>query len=511
MASIRDLFVRIGSTSDLSGVNKMNQGLAKMKKGAIDVGIAIVGVGFQYKKLFEAGAQQEMTQMTFETMLGSAEKAKDLLQDVRDLSLETPFKFEEAESTVKMMLAMGSAEKDVIEETRMLGDVSAGLNVPMARIALNFGQVRTMGKLAGRELRDFSVAGVPLLETLAKTMNKPKTAIKEMMSQGQVSFEMVKEAFRKMTSEGGRFNNLMEKSSKTAGGLASNIGVLVDLGLRDLGRKFNDSVMKGILKSFYDWGKQGKNVENMLKVLIAGTTMLGVALAGLGISKIIAGLTLMGKAGVIAQLKMLAIPILVGSAFMALGAIIEDIWVTLTDPEAKTAIKELLKILESDYPSAFETMTKGWEGFEKAMYSAFATLDQYIALSRALFSALSGNFKEAGQHLDEFRRLANFQVQNIGANDSVSEFASDVGKKLLEINPAYIVGQKLMSTNPMISDLQGMGSASKMQPVQQSGDYYVGDTTVNIRVDGAGNPDEVGRKVLNEFNNAKLKLQLKGM
>lgn len=511
MSSIRDLFVRIGSTSDMSGINKMNQGLSDIKTGAIQTGIAIAAVGFQYKKLFEAGAAQEMTQMTFETMLGSAEKAKNLLQDVRDLSLETPFKFEEAESTVKMMLAMGAAEKDVIEETRMLGDVSAGLGVPMSRIALNFGQVRTMGKLAGRELRDFSVAGVPLIETLSKSMGKPKKAIQDLVASGKISFEMVKEAFRKMTSEGGRFNNLMEKSSKTAGGLASNIGVLVDLGLRDLGRKFNDSVMKGILKSFYDWGKQGKNIENMLKVLIAGTTMLGVALAGLGISKIIAGLTLMGKAGVIAQLKMLAIPILVGAAFMALGAIIEEVWVTMTDPEAKTALKEMLKILEKDYPSAFDTMTKGWESFQKAMYSAFATLDQYIALTKALFAGLSGNFKEAGEHLDEFRRLSNFQVQNIGSNSSVSDFASDVGRKLLEINPAYIVGQKLLGTTPMVSEMQALGASQKMSPVQQSGDYYVGETTVNIRVDGAGSPERVGEKVLQEFNNAKLKLQYKGL
>lgn len=79
--------------------------------------------------------------------------------------------------------------------------MSAGLGVPMQRLALNYGQVMTKGKLAGQELKDFTTAGVPLLDELSKNLGKSKAEIQNMVSKGQISADMVTEAFRTMTSE----------------------------------------------------------------------------------------------------------------------------------------------------------------------------------------------------------------------------------------------------------------------------------------------------------------------
>ena len=167
--------------------------------------------------------QFEQTQIAFQTMLGSAEEANKLLGELSEFASRTPFTISGIRQNAKLLLGMGVAAEDMIPTLKALGDVSAGLNVPMERIALNFGQVRVQGKLTGRELRDFAIAGVPLVSELAKNLGIAEKEIAAMVSRGEIGFKEVEEAFVSMTSAGGRFANLMDESSKTFPGQISNI------------------------------------------------------------------------------------------------------------------------------------------------------------------------------------------------------------------------------------------------------------------------------------------------
>ena len=377
MSSIRDLLIHVGVDGDTSKLRQFDQGVSHLKTGMIALTAVAAGAAYGINKLFQAGAAQEMTMMSFETMLGSASAAKNMIADLRKLSLETPFKFEEAESTVKMMIAMGAAEKDVIQETRMMGDVAAGLNIPMARLALNFGQVRSLGRLMGREIRDFSAAGVPLLEVLGKSLGKTKAEITKMASQGQISFEQTKEAFMQMTGEGGKFDNLMIKAAKTAKGLASNVGVLFDLALRDIGTELNDNILKDLLQNFYDWGLQNDNIKKGLKSILYVIAGIGGAFAlwGLGqvlygVSLVTAAITGLGTASMIATGKALLLPLAVGAAFLVLLAIAQDIWYTFENPKNKTVLRELINILNAEFPDAFDVISKAWDVLISSMSMA---------------------------------------------------------------------------------------------------------------------------------------------
>lgn len=197
-----------------------NAGMAKLGAGLTAVGIAgAVAVG----GLLKMAGQFEQTTIAFTTMLGSAEKADKLLQDLAEFASRTPFTIPGIEQNAKMLLAMSIELDDLLPTLKMLGDVSAGLNVPMERLALNFGQVKVQGRLTGRELRDFSVAGVPLVAELAKNLNMAESDIKEMVTAGKIGFADVEEAFRTMTSAGGKFADLMDEQSKTFLGKVSNI------------------------------------------------------------------------------------------------------------------------------------------------------------------------------------------------------------------------------------------------------------------------------------------------
>lgn len=284
------------------------KGVGSSFKSLIDdakVGSAIItgAMALVAKSAIEMGSNFEQSRISFETMLGSGEAAGKLLKEISDFAVKTPFDFPQVVEGTKQLLAMGSSADEVIGELKSLGDVSAGLNVPMSRLILNFGQVRTQGKLTGRELRDFNVAGVPLIDTLVKLGNEGKLSagafetiggaakgtgkkiddlsfsiktqtrrldemkdkgkegtasyknladtiernkdklggltastetytqkitytkdkIAEMVSDGLIKFEDVQLAFEAMTGEGGRFFDLMDRQSKTFGGIVSNI------------------------------------------------------------------------------------------------------------------------------------------------------------------------------------------------------------------------------------------------------------------------------------------------
>ena len=173
--------------------------------------------------IMNVNIQLEQNEVAFTTMLGSAEEAKIFLEQLSDFAAKTPFQIPDVRQNAKLLMAMGIEVQKVLPTMKALGDVSAGLNVPMSRLALNFGQVKTQGKLTGRELRDFSVAGVPLVAELAKQLGVSKAAIADMVSAGKIGFDEVEQAFVSMTSEGGKFNNLMDAQSKTLGGIFSDI------------------------------------------------------------------------------------------------------------------------------------------------------------------------------------------------------------------------------------------------------------------------------------------------
>ena len=177
--------IKADTTDFQNGIKQVtgSKGLGGVGTLAGKLGPILAGA-FAVKKVVDFGAsvlktagQFEQYQMAFKTMLGSADKANELFNDLKDFAKKTPFNFEEVVKGGKQLLAMGGSAEDVTTELGMLGDVAAGLGVPIERLVYNFGQVRAIGKLTGREVRDFANAGIPLIGALADQFGKTKAEI----------------------------------------------------------------------------------------------------------------------------------------------------------------------------------------------------------------------------------------------------------------------------------------------------------------------------------------------
>lgn len=199
--------------------------MATAAKGAL---AAMAGLAVVVTKI---GADFEQTAVSFRTMLGSGEKAADMLERLTKFSTRTPFKPEEIFAAAKTLLAFGASAREVHGIIKTIGDVSSATGKELNELAKIYGKVFVKGKMQAEELNQFSEAGVPIIKELQKQYNATAEEIFDMGSKGKLSFEDMNSALKAMTSDGGVFFNAMQAQSETFNGKISTLlGNLSELG-----------------------------------------------------------------------------------------------------------------------------------------------------------------------------------------------------------------------------------------------------------------------------------------
>lgn len=202
-------------------------------------------------------AAAEQTKVAFTTMTGSAENADKLIRQMVSFAAKTPFELKGLENETKKLLAYGFSQDTVLNELKNLGDIAAGVGMDkLPYLTLAYGQVRAAGKLTGNELRQFTEAGVPMLEELSKVTGISMNEMSDAISDGAIKFEDVQKALGNLSGEGGRFFNLMEKQSLTFSGMMSNLGDAWTQFLRTSGQPVMEA-LKGVLKVLLEFVNVG--------------------------------------------------------------------------------------------------------------------------------------------------------------------------------------------------------------------------------------------------------------
>ncbi len=203
--------------------------------GTATFGAVALAIGESIKK----ASDFQQTTVAFETMLGSAEKAKNMLQQLTQFAAKTPFQLSDVEVGTKRLLAYGIESGKVIDTLKVLGDIAAGVGMDKLPFLITaLGQVHAKTVLSGEELKQFTETGVPLIEELAKVTGHSVGEIVDGTKDLRISYDQVVEALTNMTGEHGKFFNLMDKQSKTAAGLWSTVKDNIDITMRTLGQQF---------------------------------------------------------------------------------------------------------------------------------------------------------------------------------------------------------------------------------------------------------------------------------
>ena len=194
----------------------------------------------------------EQQQIALEGILGSASAATKAISQLRSMALQSPKQFKDLVGDAKQLSAYGIEAEKLLPTVKQLADISVGLGVDMSRLTLAYGQVKSASVLRGQELRQFTEAGVPMVDALAKKFTElngelvTTGEVFELISKRQVPFEMVAGVLRDMTAEGGKFHNMQENISETLYGQVEKIKDLWTINLADTGSGISGVLMAGV-------------------------------------------------------------------------------------------------------------------------------------------------------------------------------------------------------------------------------------------------------------------------
>ena len=372
---IRSLFARLAFMADTRKLKDFNLGLKRVKQSMIGLA-ALWGVGtVALGGFIREAAKLEQIKVAFKTMLGSAGLAKETLAELFEFARVTPFEIPGVLGTARILLGMGSAARDLRPQLKMIGDIAAGLSVPLEQIAMSFGKVQAAGYLTGYELQNLRRAGVPLVKELSAILGKDREAVQHMVRTRKVSFDLFQQAFKNMTEAGGVFHNLMFEQAKTLLGIISNIKDAIRITAMEAGeillptvKKFTQGILLWleankkiirlrignflkilgkylaeitgflfeVVRGFYLFAEALGGTEKVLKILLVtmtGLIMLGFASA---IGYITIGLYKLAAAAIAGQVAFTAWPLVIGLAFGFLYLAIDDLYRYLTGWKGKT-------------------------------------------------------------------------------------------------------------------------------------------------------------------------------
>lgn len=215
--------------------------------------------------------EYQQLEVAFETMLGSKSKADALMGQLIDTAAKTPFEMSEVAEASKMLLAYGMEGNKVNETLIRLGDIAAGLSMPLKDLAFLYGTTMVQGRLYTQDLNQFLGRGIPLADELAKQFGKNKSEVKKLVEEGKIGFPEVQKAIEALTGEGSKFGGLMDKQSKTISGQMSNIEDAWEQMMNEIGRS-----QEGNISGALDiTGKLIENWKTIGKVLLYVISIYG--------------------------------------------------------------------------------------------------------------------------------------------------------------------------------------------------------------------------------------------
>lgn len=216
-----------------------------LKRTAAEIG-GLVAIKRFGSDVIEATGKMQQLQVALSTILQDKSKADQLIADIVQFAAKTPFNLDDVATGAKQLLAYGSSADNVVNELSMLGDVASGLQIPIGQLIYLYGTLRTQGRAMTVDIRQFAGRGIPIYEELAKVLGVSKDQVGELVKEGKVGFKEVEQAFKNMTSEGGKFANLMESSAGTWPQRLSNIEDTLFQKMNEFGNKYKDVFEFGI-------------------------------------------------------------------------------------------------------------------------------------------------------------------------------------------------------------------------------------------------------------------------
>lgn len=329
-----------------SAFNKAASGIGKaMALMGVAAGVQEFG-----SKVMQVRGEFQKLEVAFEVMLGSAERANNLMSQLVQTAATTPFDLQGVANGAKQLLAYGTAAEDVNGILVRLGDIASGLSIPLNDMVYLYGTTMVQGRLFTQDLKQFTGRGIPLMKELAKQFGVAESKVGELVTEGKVGFPQVQKAIEAMTNEGGQFAGLMEKQSKTIAGQLSNLEDSIDTMFNEIGKN-SEGIISGALEAVSTLVENYKQVGEAILYLVEAVGAYKAALIAVAVVQR-ANNALIAQAALEKKLAAAA-------------------GITLSDAEATAAAKtKLLELAQMRLTKALKTVYKATIGNPYVLFAA---------------------------------------------------------------------------------------------------------------------------------------------
>lgn len=262
----RRLLQGIGQTAETEG-DRIDEAFKKIGAAAAGV-FAVSQIKNFVTQVATVRGEFQQLEIAFKTMLGSAAQADALMSQLVKTAATTPFGLTDIAQSAKQLLAYG-VEADKVNETLIrLGDIAAGLSIPINDLAYLYGTTMVQGRLYTQDLNQFLGRGIPLIEQLAQQFGVAENQVKALVEEGKVGFPEVEQAIINLTNEGSMFGGLMAAQSQSITGQISNIEDAIDTMFNEIGKQ-NEGVINDALGLVSTLIENWETVGKVLLTVIA--------------------------------------------------------------------------------------------------------------------------------------------------------------------------------------------------------------------------------------------------
>lgn len=352
-----------------ASLNTGNSRLMMLVKNSIRL-IALHSAVRFVRNIREVTAEFEMQRVALGGIIQDTEMAEDLFKRIKAAAIQSPFEIKDLVSYTKQLSAYRIETDKLFDVTMRLADISAGLGVDMNRLVLAYGQVRAASVLRGQELRQFTEAGIPLVELLADKFEELGRAgtttadVFELISKRAVPFSMIEDIFNDMTEAGGIFYKMQEKQSETLKGkwmkLKDAASIMYDeIGNTETVHKAMTDLLATLMKLMQNWRQTGRVIGSAVtalvayKIAMANGRIAAAALTKAEVAEISAlELNVVGRSKMIAAIfgetAATKVAITFGNAYVAM----KTREMTATNLFTKSLYKMLAALLANPYATA---------------------------------------------------------------------------------------------------------------------------------------------------------------
>ncbi|OUO23707.1 tape measure protein [Bacteroides sp. An322] len=378
--------------------NGLSLSLGKML-GIIGGATALKSLASQIVRV--RGEFQSM-QTAIETMVGK-DVASGLMTQLKEMAKISPLTLTDMVNAEKMMLGFNIQAEDTVRYLQALSDISMGDSVKFKSLTLAFSQMSAAGKLMGQDLNQMINAGFNPLQIIAEKTGKSIATLKDEMSKGAVSAEMVQQAFIDATSAGGKFYQMSENASKTINGQLSMMQDALDNAFNEMGQASEGVIMEGIQLTT----TLIQNYETVGKVLVGlvatyGAYRTAVMLATIATSKHTIAEVALTNARVIARKAQLLLnAAMLTNPYVAVATVITGLVATMWALSDSTTAAE--KAQERFSQKSSEMKNKEEER-KKSLESLISTINDETTATVARADALN---KLKSEYPDIFKKYVD--------------------------------------------------------------------------------------------------------